>query len=32
MKPAKIAVPEGLVHLQRWHGEISSRPGVAAQR
>ncbi len=32
MKPAKIAVPEGLAHLSRWHHEVSARPGVAAQR
>jgi glutathione S-transferase len=32
MKPAKLAVPDGLVHLQRWHREVSARPSVAAER
>jgi hypothetical protein len=32
MKPAKIAVPEELVHLRRWHGEVSARPSVAKER
>ena len=32
MKPAKIAVPEGLVHLRRWHGDVSARPSVAQER
>jgi glutathione S-transferase len=32
MKPAKIAVPPGLAHLQRWHREVSARPAVVAQR
>jgi glutathione S-transferase len=32
MKPAKIAVPDGLAHVQRWHQEVSARPAVAAQR
>jgi glutathione S-transferase len=32
MKPAKIAMPDGLTHLQRWHAEVSARPAVAAQR
>ena len=32
MKPAKIAVPEGLARLQRWHREISARPSVAKER
>jgi glutathione S-transferase len=32
MKPAKIAVPDGLAHLGRWHREVSARPAVAAQR
>ena len=30
MKPAKIAVPEGLSGLKRWHGEVSARPSAAA--
>ena len=32
MKPAKIAVPEELGHLLRWHAEVSARPGVAKER
>jgi glutathione S-transferase len=32
MKPAKIAVPEGLGNLQRWHREVSARPSVAKER
>jgi glutathione S-transferase len=32
MKPAKIAVPDGLVNLLRWHREVSARPGVASER
>ena len=32
MKPAKIAVPEGLANLQRWYGEVSARPSVAKER
>jgi glutathione S-transferase len=30
MKPAKLAAPEGLRHLARWYGEVSSRPSAAA--
>lgn len=30
MKPAKIAMPEGLGHVARWHGEVSARPSAAA--
>jgi glutathione S-transferase len=32
MKPAKIAVPDGLGHLRRWHADVSARPGVAKER
>ena len=32
MKPAKLTVPDGLAHVQRWHREVSARPSVAAQR
>jgi glutathione S-transferase len=32
MKPAKIAVPEGLANLRRWYGEVSARPSVATER
>ena len=30
MKPARLAVPEELAHVQRWHAEIASRPSAAA--
>jgi len=30
MKPAKLAVPDGLEHLRRWHAEISARPSASA--
>jgi len=32
MKPAKIAVPEGLANVRRWHAEVSARPSVASER
>ncbi len=32
MKPAKLAVPEALINLRRWHGEVSARPSVATQK
>jgi hypothetical protein len=32
MKPAKIAVPESLANLLRWHRDVSSRPSVARER
>ena len=32
MKPAKIAVPDDLSHLRRWHAEVSARPSVAKER
>ncbi len=32
LKPAKIVVPEGLVHVRRWHEHVSARPSVAAER
>jgi glutathione S-transferase len=32
MKPAKIAVPENLANLLRWHREVSARPSVAKER
>jgi glutathione S-transferase len=32
MKPAKIAVPEQLVHVRRWYGEVSARPSVTRER
>ncbi len=30
MKPARIARPAGLDHLERWHAEISARPSAKA--
>jgi glutathione S-transferase len=30
MKPAKLAVPEALGNLKRWHAEVSSRPSAQA--
>jgi glutathione S-transferase len=32
MKPAKIAVPEGLANIARWYREVSARPSVAQER
>jgi glutathione S-transferase len=28
MKPAKLAAPDTLVNLRRWHGEVSARPSA----
>jgi glutathione S-transferase len=30
MKPAKLAVPDELKNLKRWHAEVSSRPSASA--
>ena len=30
MKPAKLAVPESLTNLKRWHAEVSARPSAQA--
>jgi glutathione S-transferase len=30
MKPARLAVPEGLRHLRRWHAQASERPSARA--
>jgi glutathione S-transferase len=30
MKPAKLAVPEELANLRRWHADVSARPSAAA--
>lgn len=30
MKPARIVMPEDLVHVRRWHGEVAARPAIAA--
>jgi len=30
MKPVKIAMPDDLTHLRRWHAEVSARPSAKA--
>jgi glutathione S-transferase len=30
MKPAKLAVPDGLTNVLRWHAEVSARPSAKA--
>jgi glutathione S-transferase len=30
MKPAKLAVPDELKHLKRWHAELAARPSASA--
>ena len=30
MKPAKLAVPETMINLKRWYGEVSARPSAKA--
>jgi glutathione S-transferase len=30
MKPAKLAVPDELTHLRRWHAGVAARPSAAA--
>ena len=30
MKPAKLAVPDELVNLKRWHAEVAARPSATA--
>jgi glutathione S-transferase len=30
MKPAKLAVPDGLANLKRWHAAVSARPSASA--
>jgi glutathione S-transferase len=30
MKPAKIAMPEGLDNVKRWHAQVSARPSAKA--
>ena len=30
LKPAKLAVPEGMSNLKRWHEDVSSRPSAKA--
>jgi glutathione S-transferase len=30
LKPAKVTMPDDLVHLQRWHAEVAARPSATA--
>jgi glutathione S-transferase len=30
MKPAKLAVPEDLIHVRRWYGQVAARPSAGA--
>jgi glutathione S-transferase len=30
MKPAKLAVPEDLIHLRRWYAHVAARPSAGA--
>ena len=30
MKPAKLAVPDTLTNLKRWHADVSARPSAKA--
>jgi len=30
MRPAKLAVPDNLTNLKRWHATVSARPSAAA--
>jgi glutathione S-transferase len=30
MKPAKLALPDGVNDLRRWHGEVAARPSASA--
>jgi len=30
MKPAKLAVPDELKNLKRWHADVSARPSASA--
>jgi len=30
MKPAKLAVPDAMANLKRWHAEVSARPSAKA--
>jgi glutathione S-transferase len=30
MKPAKLAMPAGMVNIQRWHGQVSERTSATA--
>ena len=30
MKPAKLALPDALANVKRWHAELSARPSASA--
>jgi glutathione S-transferase len=30
MKPAKLEIPPELIHLRRWHAQVSARPSARA--
>jgi glutathione S-transferase len=30
MKPIRIAVPDEMMHVRRWHAEVSARPSAKA--
>jgi glutathione S-transferase len=30
MKPSKLAVPDNLSHIRRWHADVSARPSARA--
>ena len=30
MKPAKLAMPDALSHVKRWHADLSARPSAKA--
>jgi glutathione S-transferase len=30
MKPARLAVPDGLTHVRRWHADLAARPSAGA--
>jgi glutathione S-transferase len=30
MKPARLAIPDDLVNVRRWHAQVSARPSAKA--
>jgi hypothetical protein len=30
MKPARLAMPEGVANVKRWHAAVSARPSAGA--
>jgi hypothetical protein len=30
MKPAKLAMPDEMKHVKRWHADVTARPSAAA--